>query len=95
MVSVVTLIHANRYPLVRSIDSSSELSVSCDSMLPDGKCFSDNATFIEAYAQCYEAGMRLCSFEEVSLLHLCCGSGCGYDAKMIWTANTCGGYFPC
>ena len=55
----------------------------------DRTCFSPNATFAEAHAECARAGMRLCSLEEVKDARVCCGTGCSYNSKLIWTTATC------
>lgn len=48
------------------------------------------ATYDEAKAECTAQGMRLCTAEELSD-EVCCGSGCGFDAKAVWSSSACGG----
>jgi hypothetical protein len=40
-------------------------------------------TFSKAKEKCDEIGMRLCTEEELAS-GICCGSGCGFDKKLVW-----------
>eukprot|EP00662_Eupelagonemidae_sp_cell21_P058083 gene58083-biopygen29658 len=59
-----------------------------------GNCFSGDddgtrATHYEAVAMCSQAGMRLCTMHELQTIDAagCCGTGCNYDAILVWTST--------
>ena len=52
---------------------------SCKSEIPD--CLT--LTFLKAQQKCSEFGMRLCTEKELDS-HICCGTGCAFDAEMVW-----------
>lgn len=54
----------------------------------DRVCFPEEATYEEAYQACNDFNGRLCTSIELEE-SICCNSGCGYDAKHIWTADEC------
>lgn len=41
-------------------------------------------SFFEANAACHSHGLRLCSRQELDG-GVCCGTGCGYDGRHVWT----------
>ena len=53
---------------------------SCESRIPNCNPLK---TFSNAKQECSEFGMRLCSEEELAS-NICCGTGCGFDAKLVW-----------
>ena len=53
-----------------------------------GKC-SGAVNFATAKAHCEHKGARLCSYAEVHADEAR-GSGCGYDAKRVWSSTSCG-----
>ena len=57
----------------------------CDSN-PNGVCFPAAATHAEAAAACRAAGRRLCTLAELEARD-CCGTGCQYDSKRLWTST--------
>ena len=60
------------------------LSGERDSPALGGAC-SDLMTYADAAAFCDAAEMRLCTPDE---LPVTCGSGCQYDAQMVWTLHS-------
>ena len=52
---------------------------SCESQIPN--C--SKLTFSDAKQECSEFGMRLCTEEELAS-NICCATGCGFDAKLVW-----------
>ena len=42
-------------------------------------------TWPQAERFCEQAGLRLCSLEEIERDNLCAGTGCGYDGERVWT----------
>eukprot|EP00662_Eupelagonemidae_sp_cell21_P049873 gene49873-biopygen14472 len=70
-------------------------SGSCTRRDRAGNCFSGDddvtrATHYEAVAMCSQAGMRLCTMQELQIIDAagCCGTGCNYDAILVWTSTT-------
>jgi len=57
----------------------------CKSMDDSKKCFGTKLTFDQGKKLCESLGDNygLCTKEQV-ISKMCCGTGCGYDAKMIW-----------
>ena len=49
------------------------------------------ATWFEAELECSSQGHRLCSDDE---LHVCCGTGCGHDARQVWSRTDCSPPLP-
>jgi len=45
------------------------------------------ANYQEALAHCEDQGKRLCTKSEIEQ-NTCCGAGCGYDKKRVWTSDT-------
>lgn len=64
-------------------------SVRCCSMAGD-RCETQTVgclrgvSFFEANAHCHAHGLRLCSRQELDG-GVCCGTGCGFDGRRIWT----------
>ena len=52
---------------------------SCQTKIPDCSIL----TFSNAKEKCSEFGMRLCTEEELAS-NICCGTGCGFDWKLVW-----------
>ena len=52
---------------------------SCESKIPECSIL----TFSNAKQKCSEFGMRLCTEEELAS-NICCGTGCGFDLKLVW-----------
>ena len=83
---------------VAEIVCCSKNGASCSRKLPNNKCRSGHAkhedkkvTWEFANAQCESEGLRLCTSQEE--LDRCCGTGCWYDFKAVWTGNSRGKYF--
>lgn len=47
-----------------------------------------NANHDAAIAECAEQGKRVCSAEELRGT-ACCGTGCGHDARLVWSDTKC------
>jgi hypothetical protein len=45
-------------------------------------------SFVEASAHCDSLGSRLCSIAELET-DVCCGTGCGFDAGLVWSSDEC------
>lgn len=75
---------------------SGRASVRCCSM--DGRrCESstvgclEGQTYNEATAACSRRGLRLCSEFELER-GVCCGTGCGFDGRRVWSSTPAGGF---
>ena len=62
----------------------------CSRKNSDGDCYSGHSvtdtnyfTWYEAQELCESEGLTLCSLQEE--LDACCGDGCGYDNRLVWT----------
>jgi len=51
----------------------------------------ENARFTEANAACSQRGLRLCAQQELDR-GVCCGTGCGFDGRRVWTSTSAGGF---
>jgi len=46
-----------------------------------------SVTFHDAVAVCDNLGMRLCTNDETATGSQCCGTGCGFDHKLVWISD--------
>eukprot|EP00966_Prymnesium_polylepis_P180108 4170185-Prymnesium_polylepis.1 len=46
------------------------------------------ATHDEAETECRQRGRRLCRADELRA-SVCCGTGCGYNANLVWSSTLC------
>jgi len=52
----------------------------------------EGQTYNEATAACSRRGLRLCSEHELER-GVCCGTGCGFDGRRVWSNTPAGGGF--
>ena len=45
-------------------------------------------TYQQAAGECEARGKRLCTADELGR-QVCCGTGCGYDASLVWSGTSC------
>ena len=60
-------------------------------MTPSDPCYGAS-TYEEAKEICEQNELRLCSQEE-TIGGVCCQTGCSFDCKYIWVADSTGNHF--
>ena len=54
----------------------------------NGSFDGSNVTVYEAARECEIRGKRLCNATEIRA-ETCCGSGCGFDGRLVWSSTEC------